>query len=468
MKKRIDWLDIEQIFKNNHIDTLYHFTDRSNLESIVRNGGIFSWGDCLKKCIHVNAPGGSDLSHDLDRKEGLEDYVRVSFCHYHPMMYFALNEKRIKDPIILEIDTDLAYLDGVIFSDRNAVKNNAQKGESIIFLNNVHFDTVKQKHLYDVPEEDRDFYQAELLIPHFIPLQYIKNLDKYVSIKDKELKDFVCNSIYSKEINSTSPSALFFIISQSSHIGKLIDYQGEKTTKSKIVSDTINEILYALLLNNNSENLKSKFDISIIGYNDYGYLCLPQSKGSWINMDKLLDSSNDTTKIKKIIKTRNGGKILEKEVPVWIKPKSNLGAELGSALKYCYSIVKSWIEKHPDSYPPLVIHITDSGYTDQDHSRVISLANDIKNLSTTNGNTVLINLIFEDLKNSTKTIFPSVSKGNDRLNAFIDAYYEMSSYLPFPMKDSNPLISDKYQDYKGIAYNINPQDLFSIMEILVK
>ena len=70
MKKRIDWFDIKTILQNNHITKLYHFTDRSNLDSIVKNGGLISWGDCQEKSIYINAPGGSDLSHVLDEKEG--------------------------------------------------------------------------------------------------------------------------------------------------------------------------------------------------------------------------------------------------------------------------------------------------------------------------------------------------------------------------------------------------------------
>lgn len=468
MKKRIDWFDIKTILQNNHITKLYHFTDRSNLDSIVKNGGLISWGDCQEKSIYINAPGGSDLSHVLDEKEGLEDYVRVSFCHHHPMMYYALNEGRIKDPVILEVDIDLLYLDGVIFSDRNAVKKNAQKGEGVDFLRNIHFSTVKTPHLYDVSEEEKEFYQAEILIPHIIPLHYILNINKFVSVDNDNLKDVVLNPIYSKPISSVCPSAIFFLISQNDHARRILDINGEKKSKGQILCDIINETLYNLVLNNKDKQYNSKYDISVIGYHDYSYICFPKSSGYYMNMNKLLDNAKGIRKIRKVVKTRKGTKLLERDVPVWIEPRNCGNSNLSGALKFCYKIVKQWTEKNPNSFPPIVIHITDTGYNDEDHSHVISLANEIKTLSTNDGNTIFINLIFEELDFLSYSIFPSKESEKDRENAFIDSYCYISSYLPQTMNESLPYISNKNEDHLGIAYNLNPNELLSLLETIVK
>ena len=39
-----DWKFIRKILAQNGITKLYHFTDRSNLNSIKNNGGLLSWG----------------------------------------------------------------------------------------------------------------------------------------------------------------------------------------------------------------------------------------------------------------------------------------------------------------------------------------------------------------------------------------------------------------------------------------
>ena len=38
MNRRSNWEDFKNILEQNHITKLYHFTDRDNLENIIKNG----------------------------------------------------------------------------------------------------------------------------------------------------------------------------------------------------------------------------------------------------------------------------------------------------------------------------------------------------------------------------------------------------------------------------------------------
>ena len=101
MVKKSNWQEFKTILDQHKITKLYHFTDRDNLESIIKNGGLYSWMDCDRKGIHIAKPGGGELSRSLDRKDNLQDFVRVSFTTQHPMMYVAMKEGRISNPVIL-------------------------------------------------------------------------------------------------------------------------------------------------------------------------------------------------------------------------------------------------------------------------------------------------------------------------------------------------------------------------------
>ena len=116
MNRRKDYREFKQVLEKYNISKFYHFTDRANIDSIIRNGGLFSYGDCIRRGIHISRPGGSELSHELDEKENLQNYVRVSFSKKHPMMYYAIQDERIVNPVILEIDTDILFIEGNIFS----------------------------------------------------------------------------------------------------------------------------------------------------------------------------------------------------------------------------------------------------------------------------------------------------------------------------------------------------------------
>lgn len=174
---KTNWIDFKQVLLANDIDVLYHFTDRANLESIAINGGLYSWKSCEKKGIKIAKAGGVGFGRDLDSKYGLEDYVRLSFTKEHPMMYSAINDGRIQDPVILEIDLEVVYWVHTIFSDTNATKSGHLMGEALENFQNIRFDILKEKKYFDIADDLKKYYQAEVLVKKHIPLTCIRNLE---------------------------------------------------------------------------------------------------------------------------------------------------------------------------------------------------------------------------------------------------------------------------------------------------
>ena len=175
--RKPNWQDYKDVLQRNGITKLYHFTDRRNLESIVEEGGLVSWADACDRDIDIAAPGGSDTSHSLDKRMGLEHYVRLSFVHDHPMMHVAMNDGRIEDPVILEIDPQVAYLANTKFSDRNAARTSAgvKVGDSVSDLRNLRFNLFNKRY-FDLDADEKPYFQAEVLVCHEVPLCYIRNI----------------------------------------------------------------------------------------------------------------------------------------------------------------------------------------------------------------------------------------------------------------------------------------------------
>lgn len=84
MNKKNNWQEFKNIIEEKGVKKLYHFTDRDNLESIIKNGGLYSWADCDEKGIAIAKPGGEGLSRSLDARGGLQHYVRVGFVKNTP------------------------------------------------------------------------------------------------------------------------------------------------------------------------------------------------------------------------------------------------------------------------------------------------------------------------------------------------------------------------------------------------
>lgn len=181
MDKKSNWQEFKAVLNEHRITKLYHFTDRDNLESIIKNGGLYSWMDCERKGIKINKPGGSSASRQLDSSRNLEGYVRVSFTTQHPMMFVAMKDGRISNPVILEIDPEVIFWDDSLYANLNAAKYTIKPniGPTISDFKQIHFQSVKAHKHFDLPEEEQPYFQAEILVKNYIPLEYIKNIGNF-------------------------------------------------------------------------------------------------------------------------------------------------------------------------------------------------------------------------------------------------------------------------------------------------
>ena len=168
-----NWQDFKQVLDENNVKYLYHFTDSRNIPSIKIHGGLLSWYYCHTHGITIPCQGGDDDSMGLDKKYGLEDYVRLSFCDDHPMAY-RLRQSG-SNIVILKINVDVALLKDTQFSDMNAADKRHTHGKELEHLERVNFNATKRHYLRS---EDPDFkpHQAEVMVKTFIPLKYIEKI----------------------------------------------------------------------------------------------------------------------------------------------------------------------------------------------------------------------------------------------------------------------------------------------------
>jgi hypothetical protein len=109
----------------------------------------------------------------------LQDYVRLSFTRKHPMMFVALKEGRIDEPIILEINPEVIFWKQTRYSNMNATRTGHSQGNNIEDFKKIRFNIVNQATHFDLDEDERPYYQAEVLIKTFIPLEYITNIHRF-------------------------------------------------------------------------------------------------------------------------------------------------------------------------------------------------------------------------------------------------------------------------------------------------
>ena len=248
MEKKENCTEFQNIVNSHNIKKLYHFTDFDNLESIIKHGGLYSWADCKAKGIDIPKPGGSDVSRSLDSRDNLQNYVRVSFTQKHPMMYVAMNDGRISNPVILEIDPEVICWRDTKFADRNAVKNGANIGGSLSDFKKIHFDTALTDKYFDLSPDEQPYYQAEILVKNHIPLSMIKNIGNFgISIPSQPQKLQIKNP-YTAQITRNTPTAFIFLVDQSVSMKEMTSLFGEEMSMAEAVALIINRQINELVL----------------------------------------------------------------------------------------------------------------------------------------------------------------------------------------------------------------------------
>ena len=172
--------DYKEYLLDNGIRCLYHFTDKKNLDSIKTKGGLYSWKYLLDHDILIPRQGGDDWSMQADSRFGLADYVRLSFCNDHPMIYRLQQDGY--DLVLLKIKLTVALLEQTKFSTINAADSLSHTiGTSFSDLKAVNLQATQQHFV----RKDSDIFkqhQAEVLVKTFIPIEYIMNINNPIEL----------------------------------------------------------------------------------------------------------------------------------------------------------------------------------------------------------------------------------------------------------------------------------------------
>lgn len=472
MENKNNWQEYKAIIDKYGIGRLYHFTDRDNLESIIRNGGLYSWADCKNKGIEIKKPGGSQTSRNMDMRDGLQNYVRVSFVTQHPMMYVAMNEGRISNPVILEIDPEVIYWQATRYADRNATKSGANVGESIDDFKAIHFNAVAARKHFDLPDDEQQYYQAEVLVKNFIPLKYIRNIGNFGIPLISSPQQFQSKTAYTAQITRSTPTAFIFLIDQSASMRNMTTLFGEEMTMAeaaaRIVNRQINELVYRCIKSN---EVRHYYDIAVIGYGEDTY---SGWNGVLEGRDFVTPEELRDNPFKKIItreekRTRKGTVVKEVEKVQWMVARHDgRWTHVHKAFARAKMLLDKWMEQYreKDCYPPTIINITDGVFNGASRDTVIQQANELKSMFTNDGNVILFNIHFTPGKSSEEVVCP-IERKELNGNRYAEILFDMSSLLPMRYNaDIEKYLNDGRQGrHVAMGVNADATTLIKLMDI---
>ena len=269
---------------------------------------------------------------------------------------------------------------------------------------------------------------------------------------------------YIAEISRANPSAFVFLIDQSGSMSESIAGSPENKRKCDSVADAINRLLHNLIIKcARGEGVRNFYEVAVIGY---GAQVMPALSGKLARRDLVTIGEIATSPAGLAERVRQidhpyGGTVPQKvKFPVWFEPVARGTTPMGEALSMAHHALESWVGRHPNSYPPIVINITDGEATD---SGPVPQAEALCSLATNDGNVLLFNCHI-----SNKPLDPIVFPDNDDVlpDSFARTLYSVSSLLPDGLRELAR--SENFEfgpTTRGFAFNADLVELIRFLDI---
>ena len=281
---------------------------------------------------------------------------------------------------------------------------------------------------------------------------------------------------YTAAISRSNPSCFLFLIDQSGSMDEVLNptnvrpaevpfqkdgqtytHVAEGPTKAQLVADAINRLLQNLSIKcAKSEGVRDYFSVGVIGYggdNTAGRVA-----------PSISEIANNPARIdERMKKVPDGaGGLVEQKIkfPIWFDAVANGGTPMCEALRRARSILEPWVIECPESFPPVVINITDGDSTDGDPT---AEANALKALATNDGSVLLFNAHIS--ARSTHAVeFPSSESGLPDQHAQL--LFGMSSVLPPQMQSQARLEGMMVSELsRGFVFNAKMDQVIQFLDI---
>lgn len=274
---------------------------------------------------------------------------------------------------------------------------------------------------------------------------------------------------YEAEISRSKPGCFLFLVDQSGSMNGRIGGVSTSDQKDKAAADALNRALQAISIRcSQGEEVKDYFHIGIIGYTtDMLTRTELDPTLSGVSVGQPFLTVSEVANIARVetrrVKQSDGaGGLVDAEVdfPVWLEAKHRYGTPMCAALKAAKQAMETWIGNHPDSFPPILINISDGEASDGDPAQ---MAKDIMDLGTDDGNALIFNVHLSEMPGY-PVMYPS-DPGN-LPNESAKKLFEMSSPLPPQAREAARTMEIPMEDgAKGYVYNADMTSLIQFLEI---
>jgi hypothetical protein len=268
---------------------------------------------------------------------------------------------------------------------------------------------------------------------------------------------------YTAPISRTHPACVLLLIDQSGSMDE--PFHGAwGQSKAAAVADAVNRLLQNLVLRSaKGDGVRDYFRVGVIGYGK----TITAGLGGSLPFDILLPISrvsDHPLRVEartKLVPDGAGGTVEQKvKFPVWFDPLANGKTPMCEAIAAAALAVKGFAEQFPDSYPPIVLNLTDGVPSD---GNPLENAKLLRQIGTRDGNALLFNLLLSP-RPAPPEYFPAAE---DHLaEKYFKLLFRMSSELPPGMQEAAKAEGhDLRPGARGLVVNADPTAVVRFLDI---
>ena len=274
---------------------------------------------------------------------------------------------------------------------------------------------------------------------------------------------------YTADISRNNPGCFLFLLDQSASMSGALGGQ-PGLQKMDGAADAINRILDAISQRcSQGMEVRDYFHIGVITYTtDSGGnptlgSIFPETslQHPFLTVSQVVDAAE--VEERQVKESDGAGGIVEvtRKFPVWLRPTASAGTPMCEALAAAASAVRAWTDEHADSYPPMVINISDGAAGDGDPEPI---AQELMALATNDGNTLLYNAHLSEV--SAPPVQYPAAESDLPPDDFAASMFRMSSVFPDPVRDlAASMELPVVEGSRGYVYNADMVALVQFLDI---
>ena len=275
--------------------------------------------------------------------------------------------------------------------------------------------------------------------------------------------------MYSQEITRQHRTAFILALDRSGSMQESVRFGKKVMSKAEAVSIIANALITELIDRcRRTDSLRNYYDVAVIGYSNDNIEMLLGREGM-LSIDDLsrISPRRRTLSNEEQLSEQNSA-IFQHSLDEWFSPHAEGNTPMYEAMLRVRDLAKEWCEKSENrqSFPPVVINITDGEASDCDDNELRDICEQIKRIATDDGNVLLINIHISTDSTLPAIIFPMAEEltGAGRYSRLLA---ECSSIMPSAFDSAICEMKGRgaTPPFFGMGYNASIIELLSMVNI---